>query len=231
MPAQRRILHGCKAHRGVEKSIDTQMQVEKYPERIDTMTMLKHSMDKWKVLAELTKGCKNVGVYVMDRAVALSLLEISIPVTAWLDNAVACVIMGDSLRELSDEQLERILKKNLLTDGAGIQVLTDRGFGHRLGGKIKQVYHTSMAEEMGTHPWNGEYKKYFRDVVMNFGFEADAYEFELSPEEEAVSNLINILHQYVGISMYACRLKNAIDWLSGDTLLVRIMDMKKIVPP
>lgn len=287
-----------------EKSIDTQMQVEKYPERIDniqyeyeafnyqtlersvhlseletslslmsgctgvlyncdtfndrqeTMTMLKHSMDKWKVLAELTKGCQNAGVYVMDRTVALSLLEISIPVTAWLDNAVACVITGDSLRELSDEQLERILKKNLLTDGAGIQVLTDRGFGHRLGGKIKQIYHTSMAEEMGTHPWNGEYKKYFRDVVMNFGFEADAYEFELTSKAEAVSNLINILHQYVGISMYAyqhedgarlvadgylmpkkiktvakrVQLENAIDWLSGDTLPVRILDRKKIVP-
>ncbi len=241
------LMNGCT---GVLYNCDT------FNDRQETMTMLEHSMDKWKVLADVTKNCRNAGVYVMDRAVALSLMEISIPITAWLENAVACVVLGDSLRTLSDAKIEEILQKHLLTDGAGVQVLTERGFGDRLGAKIKQIYHTSMAEDLGTHPFNGGYQHYFRDVVMNFGFEADAYEFELGPQAEAVSNLINIKHEFVGTSMYAYehkdgnrvvadgylmpkkiktgakreQLGNALDWLSGGKMPVRILDEKKVIP-
>lgn len=287
-----------------EKSIDTQMQVVRYPERIDniqyeyeafnyqtlersvhiseletslclmsgctgvlynndtyndrqeTLTMIKGSMDKWKTLAEVNKGCRNAGVYFMDREVALSLCEISIPVTSCFENAAASVILGNSLEALSDAELNRIISKSLLTDGHGIEILTERGFGEHLGGKVKRAYHTSMAETFSTHEINGEYKNYFRDVVMNFGYETDAYEFEVEDDAQVISNLITILRQPVGISMYAYesnngtrivadgylmpkkiktaakreQLGNALDWLCDGKLPVRIKKSKKVVP-
>ena len=287
-----------------EKSLDIQMQVVRYPERIDniqyeyeafnyqtlersvhiselettlslmsgctgvlynndvfhdrqdTMDMLRGSMYKWKTLANVNRGCRNGGVFFKDTDVALLLNEISIPVTASFDHAVASVVLGDSFEKLSDEEIEQILSKNLFTDGHGIQVLTKRGFGKYLGARVKDTFHSSMGEKFGTHEINGDYKGYCRDVYMNFGYEIDAYTFELEPKSQAISNLTTILREPVDISMYAYenedgrrivadgymmpkkirtaakreQIGNAIDWLSNGMLPVRIKKSIKVIP-
>ena len=287
-----------------EKSLDIQMEVVRYPERIDNiqyeyeafnyqtlqrsvhiseletslslmsgctgvlynndvfhdrqdiMDMLQGSKYKWKTLAEVNRGCRNGGVFFKDRDVALLLNEMSIPVTASFDHASVSVVLGKSFEKLSDAEIERILTKNLFTDGHGIQVLTERGFGNHLGAKVKNVYRSSMGEKFSRHEMNGEYKDYYRDAYMTFWYESDAYSFDLDANAQVISNLTTITREPVGVSMYAFenkdgrrivadgylmpkkmrtaakreQLENAMEWLSHGAMPVRINKSVKVIP-
>ncbi len=228
-------------------------------DREETVSMLKKSADKWKTLTLVNESCKPTGVYCENGLISLMLNEISIPITRYPENAVAAVAMGNELCALTDSEIESLLNKNLLTDGRGVQILHERGFGSFCGGRVKAVYDNGMAERFTDSHINGDFKQHYRDVFMNFtdyNSCENAYEMELSAEAEAVSNLETITHRPLGCSMYKFagisglrfaadgymmpksiksapkreQLGNLIDWLSYDKLPVRIKKAVKIMP-
>jgi hypothetical protein len=176
-----------------------------------------------------------------------------------MENSVAAVVMGNEICSLTDLEIESLLNKNLLTDGRGVQVLHERGFGSFCGAKVKSVYDSGMAERFTDSNINGKFKHHYRDVFMNFPYYnscENAYEMEPSSESEVISNLETITHQSCGCSMYKFegisgvrfasdgylmpnsiksapkreQLGNLIDWLSYDKLPVRIKNAVKIMP-
>lgn len=227
-----------------------------YNDRQGTIDMLRASKDKWDALTKLNNGCKNIGVYCMDHQIARLLNEISIPVTPYVEHATAAVILGDAWRAFSAAEIQALLAKNVLTDGAGLTALHDLGFGDRCGGSVKKVYTNGMAERFGTHALNGNFKQYYRDVFMNYHYESDAYELAPAEGAESLSCLEEITHKPCGCSMYkyegkdgnrfaadgylmlrSCKtpakreqLGNVLSWLSDGRLPVRIEQPVKIMP-
>lgn len=222
--------------------------------------VLSASAKKWDILAHTNWRCKPAGVYCVSPSTAKQMNEIGIPVTAWLENAVAAVVLGVEWNMQTDEEIKLLLNKNVFTDGRGLEILTERGFSDNCGGKIKTIYDNGMAERFGAHYLNGVFQNHYRDVYMNFEYyvnnTGNAYTFEPSVKAEIVSNLETITQTELGCSMYVIahkngnrfaadgylfpnslcteakkeQLGNVIDWLSDNKLPVRTPNSVKIIP-
>ncbi len=226
-----------------------------FDDRQDMCDMLRGSQKKWSELVRLNSGCKNAGVYCSNSIVAFHLNEIGIPTTPTIKNAAAGIVLGDDLTKLSDEEIARLLRLNILTDGKGVEILHTRGFGDACGAKVKKSYTNGMAQRFTEHKLNGEFKNYYRDTYMNFYYEGDAYEFELSDNAETMALLETIAHSPVGISTYIHengdakfaadgylmlgqqkspakkkQLTNLFDYLSGGKLPIKIDAEIKVIP-
>ena len=216
------------------------------------------SSKKWNVLTKINKNLKPCGVYLTNTIYARTLNELSIPFTVYKDNSVSASVIGEQWQKLTDAEIEQILNKNVLTDGRGLEILSERGFEKYCGGKVKNAYDNGMSERFSNHELNGEYKDFYRDVIMNFvGFNKEkAYELEPSEKAEIVSNLETITHKDVGCASYVFQsdkntrfaadghlypnsaktaakkeqILNIIDWLSDNKLPVVIKKSAKIMP-
>lgn len=222
--------------------------------------MLSASARKWDILARTNCRCKPAGVYCLTPGTAKQMNEIGIPVTAWPENAVAAVVLGEEWNAQTDEEIRQLLNKNVFTDGRGLEILTERGFSDNCGGKIKTIYDNGMAEHFGTHILNDSYQNHYRDTFMNFeyyiGNTGCAYDFAPSDKAEAISNLETITHKPCGCSLYVIakedgsrfgadgylfpnsictdakkeQLGNVIDWLSENKLPLKTPSDLKIIP-
>ena len=227
-----------------------------FNDRQDLIDMLNYSADKWKTLVKVNAGCKNAGVFCINKVTARLLNEISLPVTSCLENASVAVILGKEWTRFSTTDIKKFFKKGVFTDGAGVETLCSLGYGEFCGGEVKHIYSNGMAERFNEHYINESYKNYYRDVYMNFIFEGNAYEFKMSDVAEEISQLETITHEKVGCSMYRYesplgrrfvadgyfmlqssksaakreQIGNVIDWLSHERLPIRIKKSIKIIP-
>lgn len=220
--------------------------------------MVAASAKKWDVLTEINKDLKPYGVYSSNTIFARTLCELGIPFTAYKDHAVASAIIEQQWNKFDDAAIEKLLKKNVFTDGRGLEILTERGFCKYLGGKVKKSYSNGMSERFGNHELNGDYKGFYRDVIMNFTGVNKGFAYELEPNEKAevVANLETITHKDVGCSLYVYesdsgakfaadghlypnssktaakkeQITNIIDWLSNGKLPLIIKKPVKIMP-
>lgn len=220
-------------------------------DRQPLLDMLATCGKKWDALTERNKKLKPAGVLAVG-AGDLSLNQIGIPIIYNLNDAVACFIQGDSWNRYDNETVEAILKKGAFTDGRGLEVLVERGFGPACGGKVKKAYASGMAERFADQPLCGKYKGHYRDAFMNFTYYHNntgyAYELEPATGAQVVSNLETITHKSLGCSLYvyenACgtrfaadgyffpnsirthgkkeQLGNVLDWISKGRLPVRV---------
>jgi len=220
-------------------------------DRQPLLDMLASSGKKWDALTCRNEKLKPAGVFLAGPA-AHSLNQVGIPITFDLDNAVACFIQGESWNRFDDKKIEKILAKGVMTDGRGLELLTERGFGAACGGKVKKAYESGMAERFAKHPLSGKYQDHYRDAFMNFVYyhnnTGSAYELEPSENGEVVSNMETITHQKLGCSLYIYegsngarfaadgyffpnsirtfgkkeQLGNVLDWISKKKLPVRI---------
>ena len=85
-----------------------------FNDRESTVKMLRKYKDKWNSLTYINSDCKNAGVFCNNQQVARLLNEISIPVTAYLENACCAVITGSLWNDFSNEQIKKILEKMCL---------------------------------------------------------------------------------------------------------------------
>lgn len=77
------------------------------------------------------------------------LMTVGIPVTHFQSEG-ACLLTGEIAQVISDEDIETLLKRNVLTDGLAAQILNERGFGKKLG---------IVSEKIETRPFRIEYEK------------------------------------------------------------------------
>jgi len=222
--------------------------------------LLAESTPKWMALTSRNRGCRPTGVYCTNHRRAKMLCELGIPVTAYFENASVSALLGTDWNALSDDGITRILQKGVFTDGLGVEILTQRGFGDFCGASIGRVWESGMAERFGSHACNGPYADYYRDVFMSFdyyiGNSGNAYEFELGEGAEPISHLETITHEARGCSLYAYagegghrfaadgylfpqsaqthakrqQLTNLLDWLANDQLPLRVRSSVKVVP-
>lgn len=216
--------------------------------------MMRKSAKKWDVLADLNKGCKNIGVYCASTQGGFRLSETGIPATCHFDKAVASYIRGAEWNMFDDAKVEEILKKGVLTDGLGLKILNERGFEKYTGGTIKKVYKTGVTEYFTDHPFNGDYKNSVRHISMDIFNEGDAYAFDCG-NCEVLSHANFMLREAVP-SMYlyesemgtrivvdGCQtpgqmqtgakqtqLMNLFAYLTGDKMPVRFDKSVKVVP-
>lgn len=228
-------------------------------DRRQTTDMLIASAKKWDVLEKANKNCLPFGVYCPHGDLSRHLNEIGISVTAYPQNAVCAAAIGTDIKKMSDNEVRELLTLNLFTDGQGLEILNSRGFGEKLGGKVKAVYDNGMAERFLTHKINGDFADYYRDVFMNFtyiyGHDELAYEFETEMGAEIISNLETISHTPLSTSLYRIekdgyrfaadgylmrqsiksaakkeQLLNLFDWLSKEKLPIIIKKPVKVMP-
>ena len=171
-------------------------------DREDLTCAVEKSKKMWDELAEVNKGCTLTGVYCTNSTTAMHLINSGIPVTNSIKDSVAAFVIGDDWKALSDSDISRILSLGVYTDADGAKILTERGFGDKLGAKISAQYNNGMCERFTEHSINGRYKNFFRNVFMTFGYYSDAYTFELSKDAECISMLEDVKHRSFGPSAY-----------------------------
>lgn len=228
-----------------------------YDDRDDVMATLRASKDKWRTIRELNRGCKRQGVYCATNMTSYKFNLCGIPTTASLDHACAAIVLGDEWKDMSDEKIDRLLKLGTLTDGHGLEVLCERGFESRCGGRVDRVVYSGVAERFLDHPLNGDFNGYYRDIIMSYFFETFAHEFALSEKAESVSRLEgeNVPHVPHGCAFFVyenedgsrfaangylmpakmngipkrTQINNVLEWLSGG-MPIRFDRHIKIVP-
>ena len=170
------------------------------------LDMLAEHTAGWSALTERNRGALPTGVYCCDCRSAKTLAELGLPVTAHLSAAVAAFATGKELARCSDAELRALLDTGLFTDGAGLELLCDRGYAERCGGTIAKVHESGMAERFTDHAVNGKYPRFYRDAFMNFSYYIDntGPAYTLAPAKDAaiISNLETITHQPMGCSCY-----------------------------
>ena len=193
-----------------------------FNDRDDIIELFKKCKDMWDRLLNISSGMRPGGVYCAGYYyLATYLNEIGIPLTACKDKAVASIILGNGWNNLSDDEISGFLDKPLITDGAGLDILCKRGFEERCGGKVRNIYTSSMAERFSDNELNGEFKNYYRDVFINFMREGDAYELEPADGSTVLANLETISHIPKGCAMYISNDKFVVDgYLMPKSLLL-----------
>ena len=227
-------------------------------EQQDTMELFRSRRQKWDKLTELNKGCKNAGIYYINSHTAYLLGQVGIPMTPYLEFATAAIILGKDWNQLTDEEVSRVLDLNVFTDGKGLAILHERGFGSRCGASVKQIYTNGMAERFTDHEINAGYAGNYRNIFMNFYPNDGAFELEPTAGVETISMMETISHKPVGCSMYRyeapggqrfaadgyfmpenlqinreakkVQLNNLFDWLSNGQMAVKTDSKLKVIP-
>ncbi len=217
--------------------------------------MLRKSKDKWDVLADVNKDCVNMGVFCADAVTARYMSEISIPVTANLDAATSAIVLGEEWNQYTDDMVLKILAKNVITDGKGLDVLNERGFRDKTCGEVEKAFPNGVIEYFHDNPLNGEFCGKTRYASMDIYYEGDAYLLKPDDGAEVVTSLKTgqtvhgaamikkefpdgrkfIADGYMmpGQAQTASKrtqMMNIFSWLSGNTLPVVIEKSIKVVP-
>ena len=151
--------------------------------------MLRKSKDKWNVLTNANRGCMNMGVFCASAETGSHMSEISIPVTANLDTATCAIVLGEQWNQYTDDMVEKILSKNVITDGKGIAVLNKRGFRDKTCGEVEKTFHNGVVEYFHDNPLNGEFSGKIRYASMDIFYEGDAYLLNPDSDAEVVTSL------------------------------------------
>lgn len=216
--------------------------------------MMRASKKKWDMLTDVNKDCHNMGIYCETAVSGRQLNEISIPVTSRLECAQAAMVLGEEWKSYTMEETRKILEKNVLTDGRGLQILSEYGI-EGLCARVKKTYRDGVDEMYAEHQFNGDYKGEKRHVSLDLLYEGDAFLLEPAPDAECLSHLVT-RDEVLGCSLCMARLSedrkfavdgcmmpnqmqtaskreqlmNVLDWLTDNTLPVIIKKPIKVVP-
>lgn len=166
------------------------------------LKMVQRATGLWERLCRENQKYFNAGVYCASIKTAHFFNEIGIPVTCEMSQGSAAVILGDEWEKLTGEQAKKLMGKNVLTDGRGLERLWERGLGHLCGGRVKNSYTNGMAERFTEHPVNGKFANYYRDVFMTFFHPNICHTFETADTAECLAKLETIRHHLSDCSMY-----------------------------
>lgn len=173
-----------------------------FNDRTDITKLFRERKRMWDTLSEIRKKTLPCGVYCVEQDILKRINEIGIPVTLSEANASVALVTGEQLDKMNDDEIKMLLKKSLFTDGKGVSVLCEKGYKEYCGGNVKNIYNCGMAERFSENELNGNFKNYYRDTFMNFIWDGDVYEFEVSKNAEILANLETITHTKKDCTMY-----------------------------
>jgi len=100
-------------------------------------------------------------------------------------DAEVCVISGDMMAAVPEEQILEIFSRGVLMDTDALKHLIARGYGDLAGCVPGKGYHSGLVERYEKHPINGPAAGILRNVYMNFWDRTGITVHELEPMEGA----------------------------------------------
>jgi hypothetical protein len=172
--------------------------------------------------------------------------------------ACATVLCGYVADAFSDGELKAMLARGVLMDSAALELLTERGLGHLTGVRLAKRLDNGLWERFTDDPMNGRAAGEIRDARIEFWGDAKGMGDVLEPIAQGVRVLTNIEDYFarpqgpgmtafenelggrVVVMGYApwiflhsvgkrLQLQNASDWLSRDTMPVRVDETVPLV--
>lgn len=123
--------------------------------------------------------------------------EIGIPACYDINEAQAFIINERIVRNMTHEEIMKVLKKGIFIDGFCLQYLINKGYSKYLGFKIKEVIHDDMAEL--TIGGSGDQ---IRNPRQSFWWNEDAFSIEKNDEKaEYLTKLVDFENNFVGYAM------------------------------
>ena len=170
----------------------------------DFLDMMRASAKKWDVLAESSAGGKTYGVYCASSLKARCLNEIGIPVTPHVENACACYVIANEWNSYRNDEIEKMLKIGVYTDGDGLLKLKERGFDD-LGGEIAASYENGVWEHFPEHPFQRNISNRERFTSLDIFHETNAFALSPVAGAEVISVLNSAFGGLRGCSAYVYR--------------------------
>jgi hypothetical protein len=184
--------------------------------------------------------------------------EIGLPLAADVSSC-GTVLCGRVADAFSDEELLTILSGGVLMDSIALDVLTERGLGHLTGVRLAQRLDNGLMERFTADALNGPAAGELRDARIEFWGDAKGMGDVLEPlaaDVRVVTTIEDYFSQSRGPGMTAfanelggrvvvmgyapwiflhsigkrLQLQNVADWISRDTLPVRIEEPVRLVP-
>jgi len=172
--------------------------------------------------------------------------------------ACGTVLCGHVAEVFSDDELKAMLARGVLMDSMALELLTERGLGHLTGVRLAKRLDNGMWERFTDDPMNGRAAGEIRDARIEFWGDAKGMADVLEPIAQGVRVLTNIEDYFarpqgpgmtafenelggrVVVMGYApwiflhsvgkrLQLQNASDWLSRDTMPVRVDETVPLV--
>jgi len=169
------------------------------------------------------------------------------------------VLYGRVAEGFTDDQLRSILSGGVLMDSTALAVLETRGLGHLAGVHLARQYTNGAIERFTDDPLNGHYAGSLRDARIEFWGDARGLGDTIEPISGSVHRLAE-MESYYGKGLGTCltayenelggrvvvngyapwmflhsktkreQLANLADWISRDTLPVRIQQPVPLIP-
>jgi hypothetical protein len=188
------------------------------------------------------------------------LAEIGLPLGLDRAAASGVILAGRVAEAFSTLDLEQMLAGAVFMDSAALEVLTERGLGALTGVRLKRRLDNGLRERFTADPLNGRFADDVRDARIEFWGDARGLADELealAPTVRALATLEtyfgeprlgtcmtvyeNALGGRVAVAGYApwmfvhslpkrTQLQNVLDWLSRDTLPLRIDETVPLIP-
>jgi hypothetical protein len=184
--------------------------------------------------------------------------EIGLPLSADSPGC-GTVLSGRVADAFSDEELLTILSGGVLMDSIALDVLTERGLGHLTGVRLAQRLDNGLRERFTDDPLNGPAADEVRDARIEFWGDAKGMgdvleplaadvrvlttieDYFSQPRGPGMTAFANELGGRIVVMGYApwlflhsigkrLQLQNVADWISRDTLPVRIEEPVRLVP-
>ena len=172
--------------------------------------------------------------------------------------ACGTVLCGHVAEVFSDDELKAMLARGVLMDSTALELLTERGLGHLTGVRLAKRLDNGMWERFTNDSMNGRAAGEIRDARIEFWGDAKGMGDVLEPIAQGVRVLTNIEDYFarpqgpgmtafenelggrVVVMGYApwiflhsvgkrLQLQNASDWLSRDTMPVRVDETVPLV--
>lgn len=128
-----------------------------------------------------------------------SLAKAGMAWTPFQKDAKVCVISGDMMAAVPDDQIEEIFSRGVMLDTDALKHLIARGYGDLAGCTPGKAYHSGLVERYESHPVNGEAAGILRNVYMNFWDRGGVTVHSLEPMEGAT-----VMSTFESITGAAC---------------------------
>jgi hypothetical protein len=188
------------------------------------------------------------------------LAEIGLPLGVDRAAASGVVLNGRVAEAFSTHELEQMLAGAVFMDSAALEVLSERGLGALTGVRVKRHLDNGLRERFSSDPLNGRFADDVRDARIEFWGDARGLADELEPLAPTVRVLASLETYFgqprlgpcmtvyendrggrVAVAGYApwmfvhslpkrTQLQNVLDWLTRDTLPVRIEETVPLIP-
>jgi hypothetical protein len=130
---------------------------------------------------------------------ALELFELGLPPAYSESAAVVSLLAGESVRAMSDKQIEQLLQNGVYMDGQALEQLCAMGYGEEVGFRVESSVREDGIEQFTDHPLNGAAAGRKRNCRQSFWNVPAAHLVQTQPGAAALSRIVNYANEEVSL--------------------------------